>query len=186
MGIDNYRNASENQHEVSLKFPTYFSKCWTNCFDFRPTYFAIQAYGKIMQASQYEIIVVDPTWNAGKVKPNDNQLWYLDENGIRAKITGYCLYSSGAEILREQLQFAYQICFFHFLLNFSLDGRFRTEPCDKQKWMLRDRKITDMYNPKNCAAIPNWSSPTRSPATFPVIESACGNHANQAWSIVKE
>lgn len=126
----------------------------------KPTYFAIQAYGKIMQASQYEIIVVDPTWNAGKVKPNDNQLWYLDENGIRAKITGYCLYSS--------------------------DGRFRTEPCDKQKWMLRDRKITDMYNPKNCAAIPNWSSPTRSPATFPVIESACGNHANQAWSIVKE
>lgn len=64
-----------------------------------------------MQVSQYEVTVVDPTWNVGRVKPNDNQLWSLDENGIRAKITGYCLYSSG-DVNRKrdkvnQFQFAF-------------------------------------------------------------------------------
>lgn len=48
-----------------------------------------------MQIAQAAITVVDPTWNAGRVKPADNQLWYQDENGIRAKTNGYCLYSTG-------------------------------------------------------------------------------------------
>jgi hypothetical protein len=60
-----------------------------------PTYFAIFAYGKVMQIAQAAITVVDPTWNAGRVKPAENQLWYQDENGIRAKSNGYCLYSTG-------------------------------------------------------------------------------------------
>jgi hypothetical protein len=60
-----------------------------------PTYFAIHGYGKVMQISQAAITVVEPTWNAGRVKPADNQLWYQDENGIRAKSNGFCLYSTG-------------------------------------------------------------------------------------------
>jgi hypothetical protein len=60
-----------------------------------PTYFAIHGYGKVMQIAQAAVTFVDPTWSAGRVKPSDNQLWYQDENGIRAKTNGYCLYSTG-------------------------------------------------------------------------------------------
>lgn len=63
---------------------------------FRPTYFAIKSkmHGKVMDVSN------DPK-SYGTINMWDQlhvgiQLWFLDANGvIRAKATGYCIFSKG-------------------------------------------------------------------------------------------